>query len=73
MQIQEFTDKQMSRLQQAKSMGKYGALESWQELFTYQLTCGNLTQIQEIGEWAHKFNLGKGIRLPLKENGKTNR
>ena len=58
----------MERLRIAKELHKYGALETWQELFVYSMSIADTRQRQEIGGWAKKFNHGDNIRLPLKDN-----
>ena len=60
------------RLKQALELGKYGALETWEELFTYQRgTVGvRPQQTIEIAKWAARKNSGKTVLLPLKDNPK---
>jgi len=61
-------DLQFIRLQEAKEKGKFGNLETWEELYWFQRSMATPLQIKEISEWAKRFNKGEGIKLPLKEN-----
>jgi len=63
----KLTEEQMNRLHKARSLQKYGALETWQELFIYQLSIGNSVQKQEIAKFAARKNKGENITLPLKD------
>lgn len=65
--VGKLTDQQMERLKRARELKKYGALETWQELFIYQLSIGNYTQLKEIAEFAARKNKGEDITLPLKD------
>lgn len=66
----ELNEDQMNRIRQAHELGKYGLLETWQELFVYQQVCNNPGQLREISEWARRKNNGENIKLPLKDNSK---
>lgn len=68
MHIGKLTEQQMDRLKKANQLKKYGHLETWQELFIYQLSIGSITQRQEIGKFAERKNKGEYIKLPLKDN-----
>lgn len=57
----------MGRIRQAHELHKFGALETWQELFVYQQICKDKYQLQKIAEFARSKNQGKNIRLPLKD------
>lgn len=72
MQVGELTEQQMERIKKADKLHKFGALETWQELFVYQLICNDMVQKKEIGNWASRKLKGENIKLPLKENGVIN-
>jgi hypothetical protein len=65
---QGITDSQFERLKTANELHKYGALETWQELFMYQQFCKDKEQIIKIGQFAKRKDKGEDIKLPLKEN-----
>lgn len=65
---QKITDSQFERLKKANELHKYGALETWQELFMYQQICKDPIQVRSIGEYAKRKKTGENIKLPLKDN-----
>jgi hypothetical protein len=53
------------RLTKAKKIGKWGHLESWEELFYYQAsTSSTLQQIIDIANVAKRKRSGENITLP---------
>jgi hypothetical protein len=68
MKIGTLTDAQFKRLEIAKTLHKFGHLETWQELFAYQIFCKDLHQIKEISNFAKKSLNGEDIKLPLMNN-----
>jgi hypothetical protein len=65
---QGITDSQFERLKTANTLHKYGALETWQELFIYQQVCKDVEQVKKIGGFAKRKDAGEDIKLPLKDN-----
>ena len=65
--VGNLTEEQMERLRKARQILKYGHLETWQELFIYQLSIGNYTQVKEIGKFAERKRKKENITLPLKD------
>jgi hypothetical protein len=66
------TVKQERRLRLANVVHDWGHLESWQELYYYQLLYNNKTEIVAIGNLAKKNNIaiknGVGrVRLPFND------
>ena len=68
MNVGNMKEEQMERLRKAKKLLKFGELETWQELFIFQLSVATTEQRKKIGEFARRFNKGEEIKLPLKEN-----
>jgi len=55
-------------LTEAIKIHKYGDLNKWGDLFSYQRRCNDPEQVRQIGEWARRFNKGEAIYLPLRLN-----
>lgn len=61
-------EEQILRLDKAYTLEKYGHLETWHELYLYQLfalTKHRIDQLKEIAQWAQRANRGEKILLPL--------
>lgn len=63
------TEIALERLKKAKEIHKYGLLESWEELFDFQMTAASEQQYKEISDWAKRVKRGERVVLPLVSNG----
>lgn len=63
----EINDEEMERLRVANETKKYGHLVSAKELYLFQRTIANPSQIQEITRYIRRKRAGEKITFPLKD------
>lgn len=68
MNLGVFTKEQQERIDVSLKTRKYGHLETWKELFCYQLQHFGSKQCLEIAEWAERQNREGNVLLPLMRN-----